>query len=71
MSEKNVVSLPANRAFVVQLQANSGTSRVRHRGRVEHLASGGASRFADEDEFWTFVDSVLATQCSENNEREA
>ena len=69
MSEKDV-SLPANRAFVIQLQASSGASAVGHRGRVEHVASGRAMRFADEDELWAFVDGVLATECSEQREPE-
>jgi hypothetical protein len=59
MSKKDV-SLPTNRAFAIQLRASSGVSEVRHRGRVEHLASGQATRFTDEDELWTFVGSVLA-----------
>ena len=66
MSEKDV-SLPANRAFVIQLQASSVASGVGHRGRVEHLASGQAMHFADEDELWAFVDTVLATECSERS----
>jgi len=69
MSEKDA-SLPSNRAFVIQLQASSGASEVGHRGRAEHLSSGRAMHFADEDEFWAFVDSVLATQCSEQSEPE-
>ena len=69
MSEKDV-SLPTNRAFVIQLQASSGASEVVHRGRVEHLASGRAMHFADEDELWAFVDSVLATECSDQSEPE-
>jgi hypothetical protein len=69
MPEKDV-SLPTNRAFVIQLQAGSGVSGVGHLGRVEHLASGQAMRFADDDELWTFVDSVLATECSEQSEPE-
>ena len=67
MSEKDV-SLPANRAFVIQLQAGSGASE--HQGRVEHLVSGRAKHFADEDEFWAFVDSALATERSEQSELE-
>jgi len=67
MSEKDV-SLPANRAFVIQLQASSGASEVDHRGRVEHLASGRATQFADKGELWAFVDSVLATECSDQSE---
>ena len=69
MSEKDV-SLPANRAFVIQLQASSGASEVGHRGRVEHLASGRAMHFADEDELWAFVDSVLATVRNRANQKD-
>jgi len=69
MSEKDI-SLPANRAFVIQLHASSGASEVGHRGRVEHLASGRAMHFADEDELLAFVDSVLATECSGQSEPE-
>ena len=69
MSE-NDVSLPANRAFVIQLQARSGASEGDHRGRVEHLASGRATHFADERQLWAFVGSVLATECSDQSEPE-
>ena len=69
MSEKEV-SLPTNLAFVIQLQASSAATEVGHRGRVEHLASGRAMRFADEDELWAFFDNVLATECSEQREPE-
>ena len=69
ISEKDV-SLPANRAFVIQLQSSSGAFEVGHRRRVEHLASGRAMHFADEDEFWSFVDSVRATEYSEQSEPE-
>jgi hypothetical protein len=67
---KNDVSLPANRVFVIQLQADSGESELVHWGRVEHLATGRAMRFPDEDEFWAFIDSVLATECSEPSQAE-
>jgi len=69
MSEKDV-SLPTNRAFVIQLQANSEVSRVAHRGRVEHLASGRATHFPNEYEFWAFVDSVLGKERSEQSQAE-
>ena len=61
MSEKDVL-LPANRAFVIQLQATSGAPEAGHRGRAEHLASGSAMRFKDEDELWAFIDSVIAKE---------
>jgi hypothetical protein len=67
MSQEEV-SLPTNRAFVIQLQAISEESEVSHRGRVEHLASGQATSFANEDELWAFVDRVLATECAKQSE---
>jgi hypothetical protein len=57
--------LPADRAFVIQLQVSPEESERGPRGRVEHLASGQATRFVDEEELWTFVDSVLAARPSE------
>jgi hypothetical protein len=69
MSEKDV-SLPANRAFVIQLQVNSDVSRVAHRGRVEHLASGRAKHFPDEHELWAFIDNVVEEERSEQSQAE-
>ena len=69
MSQANVL-LPADRAFVIQLQVNSEESERGHRGRVEHLASGQATCFADEEELWAFVDSVLATESCGQTEPE-
>ena len=68
MSEK-VVSLPTNRAFVIQLRVSPGPPEAAHRGRIEHLASGQALHFSDEGELWAFVDGVLATECSERSTR--
>jgi len=59
---ENHISLPTNRAFVIQLQANSDRSRFAHQGRVEHLSSGRAVHFPDEHELWAFIDSVLAAE---------
>jgi len=67
---KNDVSLPSNRAFVIQLHGNSMASRLRHQGRVEHLASGRATHFPDEDQLWEFVDSVLSTECGGKSDPE-
>ena len=52
--------LPANRAFVIQLQPNAGAVECSHRGRIEHLASGRAMRFGCEEELWAFVDGILS-----------
>jgi hypothetical protein len=69
MSEKNEF-LPTNRAFVIQLRASSEASELGRRGRIEHLTSGQATCFADEDELWAFVDRVLTTECSIQSEPE-
>ena len=61
MTESHL-SLPTNRAFVIQLQANSEGSGIAHRGRIEHLSSGRAMHFPDEHELWAFIDSVLAAE---------
>ena len=58
MSEQ-VDPLRTDHAFVLQLQESHvrpGTCRA---GRVEHLASGEATRFATTYELWDFVDNVL------------
>ena len=62
---QNDVSLPANRAFVIQLQVSKSEAGPAHRGRVEHITTGRAMHFPDENELWTFVDSILETECSE------
>ena len=52
--------LPANRAFVVQFVAQPGGERPCCSGRVEHLASGQATRFASQEELWAFISRILA-----------
>ena len=67
---ENHISLPTNRAFVIQLQANSDRSRFAHQGRVEHLSSGRAVHFPDEHELWAFIDSVLAAESPDQRKQE-
>ena len=51
---------PAHRAFVVQLAApKAGESDV-PLGRVEHLVSGKAAKFASWTELQAFIERVLA-----------
>jgi len=52
--------LPAGRAFVVQLRTQSGPTADLFVGRVEHIASGEAQRFASADELLGFMTKVLA-----------
>lgn len=51
--------LPANRAFVVQFRAQPAGQPPDCEGRVEHLVSGQATRFAAQDELWTFITRVI------------
>ena len=50
-------SLPADRTFVVQFRASAG--RTAEDGRVEHLVSGLAAKFATWAELRDFVEHVL------------
>ena len=73
MSQANQ-RLPADRAFVIQLRVSSEESERGHRGRAEHLASGQATFFADEEELWAFVDGLLAeltTTVTDPSEKES
>ena len=58
MSEQ-VNPLPTDHAFVLQLRESRGRPGPCREGRIEHLASGEATRFATTTEFWDFVDNVL------------
>jgi hypothetical protein len=54
-------SLPSNRAFVVQFRLPSAGNPVVWAGRVEHMVSGQAQRFASQEQLWTFITHVLTT----------
>ena len=51
--------LPTDHVFVLQLQESHGRPGVCRSGRVEHLATGEATRFTTTTELWEFVDGVL------------
>jgi hypothetical protein len=53
-------SLPTGRAFVVQLHAEADIALRRLHGRVEHIVSGEATRFASVKELVTFMVELLA-----------
>jgi hypothetical protein len=63
-----ILPLPADHAFVIQLEESHGRPGTRRAGRVEHLASGEATRFATTAELWDFVDKVL-TELARRDER--
>jgi hypothetical protein len=51
--------LPMERAFVVQLHAETEVAEGRIMGRVEHVLSGQAAHFDMLGELLTFIDRVL------------
>jgi hypothetical protein len=58
---RNRPSLPANRAFVVQLHAEAQVEHGEFRGRVEHLVSFQATRFDSLKELAAFMMHVVTT----------
>jgi hypothetical protein len=56
----DVPALLPERAFVVEFSSGGGTAREEHlSGRVEHVVSGQAARFASAGELLAFVQGVL------------
>jgi hypothetical protein len=53
--------LSPRRAFVVQFREEREGARGRVSGRVEHMASGHATRFRSPEELWAFFTRILAT----------
>jgi hypothetical protein len=60
MSPKRQPSLPAKRAFVVQVHADAKVEQGQWQGRVEHLVSYQAARFQSLEELLTFMVKVLS-----------
>lgn len=52
-------SLPAERAFVLQLRSDADPGRGIVRGRVEHIVSGDAAPFESVDDLCGFVRRAL------------
>lgn len=51
--------LPPEAAFVVQLRADAGAEHGRFAGRVEHVVTGRAARFASLRELRAFIVRAL------------
>jgi hypothetical protein len=51
--------LPAERAFVVQLRAQTDSTEELFVGRAEHMASGATERFASAADLIAFMAKVL------------
>jgi len=60
--DKNQPSLPANRAFVVQIHADAQVEHGHFKGRVEHIVSYQATHFGSLEELVTFIVRVLTEQ---------
>ncbi len=52
-------SLPANRAFIIQLHKDANPTQGDFRGRVEHLVSYETAHFASLEELYAFIQRVL------------
>lgn len=59
---KNQPSLPAKRAFVVQIHADAHVGQRQWKGRVEHLVSGEAEHFESLEELVAFMTQILTQQ---------
>ena len=55
-------SLPARRAFVVQLYAEAQVEQGHFRGRVEHLVSHQAAHFESLEDLLAFIVSIVTQQ---------
>ena len=53
-------TLPSNRAFVVQFRAATEVAPGQCAGRIEHLASGQATRFESWEQCRRFIEETLA-----------
>ena len=60
MASKQQVSLPAKRAFVVQIHADAKVEQGKWQGRVEHIESYQATRFQSLEELLAFMVKVLS-----------
>jgi len=60
MSSKQQSSLPAKRAFVVQIHADAKVEQGQWQGRVEHVVSYQATRFQSLEELLAFMMKVLS-----------
>ena len=59
--KSNQPSLPANRAFVVQLHAEAQVEQGEFRGRVEHIVSMQATHFSSLEELAAFMVKVVTS----------
>jgi hypothetical protein len=72
MSPKQQPSLPAKRAFVVQVHADAKVEQGQWQGRVEHVVSYQATRFQSLEELLAFMVKVVSAleQQEQNDPKE-
>ncbi len=58
--QTQAVTLPANRAFVVQFEGAPAGQAAPLAGRVEHIVSSHRARFASWEELQRFIEQELA-----------
>jgi hypothetical protein len=59
---KNQPSLPARKAFVVQLHADAQVAQGHFKGRVEHIVSHQATHFESLEELVAFMVRLVMEQ---------
>ena len=65
---RDQLSLPTQRAFVVQLHAESKVEKGQFKGRVEHIVSGRSTHFSTMQALKAFMHRVLTEGRSEEPE---
>ena len=68
MSPKQRPSLPANRAFVVQVHADAKVTQGHWQGRIEHIVSFQATHFHSLEELLAFIVKVLSEPEQEDSD---
>jgi hypothetical protein len=58
--QTQAVTLPANRAFVIQFEGAHAGQATPLAGRVEHITSGRRVRFHSWEELQRFIEQALA-----------
>ena len=67
---KNLPTLPAKRAFVVQLHAEADVVHGPFKGRVEHIVSMEATHFESLEGLTAFIVKILTKQEAEADSEE-
>ncbi len=66
--DKGEVSLPANRAFVLQFKRYADNGGSRNAGRIEHIESGRVEHFYSTEEMCAKLKAILGQEKSDPGE---